>query len=303
MRQIVFGASVQGASHVRSGTECQDSFKKTAYSDGTIILAIADGHGSSACPYSKTGSAIAVNVFCKVMGEFHDNYEDNPETLLTYLNREGDTKVAQAIDAMWKRRIIEAHKKRNRTASLTEDGEINKEEIYKQYGSTLVGLMITPDFLFAFQLGDGDISYVDDNGFDQLLQTEKILGTETHSLSKTDSWKNVISVVRRRDSSGKTPSAFIMSTDGFSNSFKDEYEFQKACFGYYEMIKQHGVEAVEVNLKTWLSETSEMGCGDDITLVIAYFANEACDVENAAPPCDSLISPSESEANADEQSE
>lgn len=51
--------------------------------------------------------------------------------------------------------------------------------------------MITPIFVFAFQLGDGDISYVDQNGLDHLLEDEKILGVETHSLSKIDSWKKL----------------------------------------------------------------------------------------------------------------
>ena len=205
MKRMVFGESVQGASHKRVDKECQDSFKKLEYDDGTVIMAIADGHGSKACPYSKSGSSIAVNVFCKVMDEFHASYAENLEMLLTYLNREGDTKVAQAVDAEWKRRVLKVHTNQKREVLLTEDGEKNKAEIYKQYGSTLVGLMITPIFVFAFQLGDGDISYVDQNGLDHLLEDEKILGVETHSLSKIDSWKKVVSAVRRRDEADGLP--------------------------------------------------------------------------------------------------
>ena len=76
MKRMVFGESVQGASHKRVDKECQDSFKKLEYDDGTVIMAIADRHGSKACPYSKSGSGIAVNVFCKVMGEFYANYAE-----------------------------------------------------------------------------------------------------------------------------------------------------------------------------------------------------------------------------------
>ena len=85
MKRMVFGESVQGASHKRVDKECQDSFKKLEYDDGTVIMAIADGHGSKACPYSKSGSSIAVNVFCKVMDEFHASYAENLEMLLTSL--------------------------------------------------------------------------------------------------------------------------------------------------------------------------------------------------------------------------
>ena len=66
MKRIVFGESVQGASHKRVDMECQDSYKKIEFDDGTVIMAVADGHGSKSCPYSKSGSSIAVNVFCKV---------------------------------------------------------------------------------------------------------------------------------------------------------------------------------------------------------------------------------------------
>ena len=275
MKRMVFGESVQGASHKRIDQECQDSFKKIEYDDGTVIMAIADGHGSKACPYSKSGSSIAVNVFCKIMDEFHTSYAENLEMLLTYLNREGDTKVAQAVDAEWKRRVLKAHTKQKREVPLSEDGEKNKVEIYKQYGSTLVGLMITPIFIFAFQLGDGDIGFVDENGLDHLLESEKILGVETHSLSKIDSWKKAISAVRRRDEFVGLPYMLMLSTDGFANSYKDTETFQKTWIDYFYMIKQHGADAVAASLKSWLSETSAMGCGDDITVLIAYFADNA----------------------------
>ena len=178
MKRIVFGESVQGASHKRVDMECQDSYKKIEFDDGTVIMAVADGHGSKSCPFSKSGSSIAVNVFCKVMEDFYKNYSDNLEMLLTYLNREGETKVAQAVDAEWKKRVLTAHTKQKREVPLTAEGEKDKIEIYKQYGSTLVGIMITPIFVFAFQIGDGDMTYISENGVEQVLVSDKILGSK-----------------------------------------------------------------------------------------------------------------------------
>lgn len=274
MKQAVFGESVQGASHKRTSMECQDSFKKQELADGTIILAIADGHGSRSCPYSKSGSSIAVNVFCKIMEELHASYAQNLDMLLTYLNREGDLRVAQAVDTEWKRRVLKVHANQKREVPLTAENGKDKPEIYKQYGSTLVGLMITPVFIFAFQLGDGDISFIDKNGLDNILSSEKILGVETHSLSKIDSWKKASSVVRRRDSGASLPYMLMLSTDGFANSYKNADEFKKASLDYFAMINEYGAKTVSANLKGWLSETSEMGCGDDITVLIACFSDE-----------------------------
>ena len=43
---------------------------------------------------------------------------------------------------------------------------------------------------------------------------------------------------------------------------------------YFGMIEQYGAGAVAANLKAWLDETSSMGCGDDITVLIAYFMDD-----------------------------
>lgn len=270
MRRSVFGASVQGASHIRSGRECQDSLKKVILDEDAVILAVADGHGSESCPYSKTGSFAAVNVFCKIMGDYLETYAGQTETLFTFLKREGDTKIAQEIDTEWKRRILRLHKKCRREIPVGADGIIDRDAVYKLYGSTLLGLVITGEFLFAFQLGDGDIMKVSESGVYSVIEADKILGTETHSLSKAESWKKAITLIRKREENERKPVMYLLSSDGLSNSYKNEEEFQKTCADYYALLKEHGVKAVSDQLKAWLQETSEMGCGDDITALFAY---------------------------------
>lgn len=266
----VFGASVQGASHIRSGKECQDSLKKAVKDSGAVILAVADGHGSDSCPYSKAGSFAAVNVFCKIMGDYLDTYAGQQEMLFTFLKREGDTKIAQEIDAEWKRRILRLHAKCKREIPLDADHNKDKEAVYKLYGSTLLGLVITEKFLFAFQLGDGDIVKVSENGVYHMIEADKILGTETHSLSKAESWKKAITLIRKREEKESMPVMYMLSSDGLANSYRNDDEFKKTCMDYYILLKEHGVKAVSDQLKTWLQETSEMGCGDDITALFAY---------------------------------
>lgn len=285
MKRTVFGTGVQGASHIRSEVECQDSCKRMICSNGTIIMAVADGHGSKNCPYSKTGSCIAVNVFCKIMSEYVERFSDSSEQLLTYLNREGDTKVAQEIDLEWKKRVVRAHRKQKRAVSITESGKPDMASVFEQYGATLLGLVLANDFLFAFQLGDGDIMFISKNCVKPVVEGDKILGVETHSLSKIGAWKKAITTVRRMNFDQDVPSMFLMATDGFANSYKNEEEFEKTCSDYLDMIMQYGVKAVNDNLKSWLSETSAMGCGDDITVLMAYTSSD----QN-----------NESEANSDE---
>lgn len=271
MIRSVFGESVQGASHVRNGRECQDSLKKVEKDENTVILAVADGHGSDSCPYSKTGSYVAVNVFCKILGDYLETYAGQPEMLLTFLKREGDTKVAQAIDAEWKRRILKIHANCKREVISDAEGNKDKESIYKMYGSTLLGLVITNEFLFAFQLGDGDILKVSDTGVQNIIEADKILGTETHSLSKAESWRKAITFTKKEEEDERESVMYMLSSDGLANSFKNDDEFKKTCNDYYALLKEYGVKAVSDQLKTWLGETSELGCGDDITALFAYY--------------------------------
>lgn len=73
------------------------------------------------------------------------------------------------------------------------------------------------------------------------------------------------------------PALFSLSSDGYANSYKSEEGFHDAVRDYLEMLKEHGVKAVADSMAGWLAETSEMGCGDDITMLIAYFTQEEPD--------------------------
>ena len=77
--------------------------------------------------------------------------------------------------------------------------------------------------------------------------------------------------LRRKDIEADMPYMYMLSTDGFANSYVSDEEFQKTCREYYNMIGQHGFDAVKENLAKWLKETSEYGCGDDVTAVMVYF--------------------------------
>ena len=135
-------------------------------------------------------------------------------------------------------------------------------------------MLVTENFVFSFQIGDGDISVVTKEEVSPLVEPEKFLGTETHSLSKPDAWRNAVASVRRRTTEQEDSYMYILSTDGFANSYSSDKEYRKTCKDYLQMIQEHGPDAVQANLKNWLTETSELGCGDDITVVMVYFTAE-----------------------------
>lgn len=210
MARLIFGKSVKGASHIRSGMPCQDSFRIEEISPDLSIIAVADGHGSDKSPKSKNGSMIAVNVFCSVMNNYLQNYADSLDDLVTYLNRDGELRFAQEICEEWQRRVRESYYKTKEEKPVDEDGNVRWKDVYRLYGTTLLGLLITKTFIFAFQIGDGDIILVDKETISPVVETEKILGTETHSLSKTDAWRSAVTAVRRRNVELETPYLYML---------------------------------------------------------------------------------------------
>lgn len=92
MKRYICDGIVKGATHVRNQMPCQDNKKIVEISDQIVIVAVADGHGSSKCPRSDRGSMIAVNSFYEVMKNYLKIYGEDEEglsNLITFLNREG----------------------------------------------------------------------------------------------------------------------------------------------------------------------------------------------------------------------
>lgn len=276
MKRYICGECVKGATHERNGKPLQDSKKIVEISDHIAIIAVADGHGSEKCTRSDRGSAIAVNAFYAVIKNYLLSYgcgqtPDGLTSLVTFLNREGDTRFAQDVCEEWQARVRQSFYKNKLEGMTGADGKIDWKSVYSLYGTTLLGMLITDTFVFTFQIGDGDINLVTENNVSPMVEPEKFLGTETHSLSKVDAWTKSVASLRRRDASDNTPYLYMLSTDGFANSYASNEEFQKTCKEYFNMIRQHGFMAVKDNLAKWLKETSEYGCGDDVTVVMAYF--------------------------------
>ncbi len=274
MKRYICDGIVKGATHVRNQMPCQDNRRIVEISDNIIIVAVADGHGSSKCPRSDRGSMIAVNSFCEVMKSYLKVYGEDEaglSNLITFLNREGDMRFAQDICEEWQARVKQSFYKNKVDGMTDEDGNIKWTSVFSMYGTTLLGMLVTESFVFSFQIGDGDISVVTKDEVAPLVEPERFLGTETHSLSKLDAWRKAVASVRRREIESKESYMYILSTDGFANSYTSDKEYQKTCNDYLQMIQEHGAETVQANLKNWLTETSELGCGDDITVVMVFF--------------------------------
>lgn len=249
---------VIGFTHQKSGLDCQDAFGKCRYK-GILFLAVADGHGSAACKYSDVGAKKAVESFIETMKLLCKVYEST-EQFHAYLNKHKQDKIPQGICGAWERKVKHYH-------ALT-----HKDEFFAPllYGSTLLGLAIFDDFIFGVQLGDGDMLAVNlDGQTERIITPEKILGTETASLSSPDSWQKMLITTHHYSSVDDLPALYMLSTDGLANSYISDDAFLTSGRDYVDLITENGIGIVRENLAGWLNETTRDGCGDDITLALA----------------------------------
>lgn len=278
--------SVMGASHKRKlNPVCQDRSRIYTKIEGVTILAVADGHGSSSCLYSDEGAEKAVNSFVNVITDVLKSYDGNKESLFPLLDPVERT-LAKRICQNWKQNVYDTHvyrKHRETNADIVQEKQnksnssikkalikANQDKVdYGLYGTTLLGAAITEEFMLIFQLGDGDIMQVDETGVHEVIETEKFLGIETNSMSHMMAWNyahtSLIPLPQNR------PFMLMMSSDGLSNSFSSQSGYKKCCQDYFDLVRENGIDVVRKNIEQWLDETSEGGCGDDISLALAYF--------------------------------
>lgn len=266
-RSYAFGISAIGNSHIESNKECQDSCKIVNTSSYNII-AVADGHGSEKCPYSKTGSQIAVNVFCDIVGNVYENFKGDVDGICNYFGKFGDTLLAKEVLDEWRKRVRRVHTNNKREKKSNSEPYWNVD--YLLYGTTLLGIIYFDQYIFSLQIGDGDIVFVENNNIEYIIPPQKILGIETQSLSEKNAFSKISTRLNNVSHYMNQPFMIMASTDGFANSFISESEYYLSCREYFQSIIEYGEELVEKNLKNWLLETSKMGCGDDISVAIVF---------------------------------
>jgi protein phosphatase 2C-like protein len=231
------GRSVRGAAHLRRGKPNQDAIGWRL--EPAVTLAVADGHGSEESFRSATGAALAVEVALDVLASNND---------------------VEALPAL----LVERWR-----AAVREDLERNPlpdRDEFLTYGSTILAAMATHEFVLYVQLGDGDILAVSEHGevTRPLGKDARLLGLETTSLCGARAAADVR--VRLEPICKCAPALVLLCTDGYANSFREDRGFLNVGSDLLEMIRANGLGYVDRNLMAWLTEASELGSGDDITL-------------------------------------
>lgn len=285
----IFGRSVRGYSHERSGLPCQDCYAAVKKSNNYVLLAVSDGHGSPKCFRSDRGSKFAVEVAIEVIekylgsffpeGRLNEDESDHSNRPVSYqylgdITRE---KIPMEIVRQWQVKVQnDIQREQLKIEEMNKRDELLFLDILKKpmqtYGATLLIVLVTPKYTIYWQLGDGEI--VTFSGTSEVIpvlaRNEKLFGNETTSLCLPNAWAEFqVEVLPIKD---QGPALILVSTDGYPNSFKNVEGFHQAGVDILKMLwyQKDGEEKLENHLADWLAEASKQGSGDDITVGLIW---------------------------------
>ncbi len=261
----IISSSVIGATHVQQHKPNQDALRHYQAAQGLpLIMAVADGHGGEKYTHSDFGAKFAVEAAVKVL---KDTFKKPDDFSLTQIKRLAEQDIPKAIVRSWREKVDDY---------CLKHPALNNEHKYRYFGSTLLATLLLPECIVYWQLGDGDILLVEQNHAIQrpLAADNRLLGNETTSLCGKTPWFDFRcgfqALVAKQQ-----PCCIMLSSDGYSNAYPNNAEFEKTVLDIVALIKSEGLQWVKRQLPDWLAEASQQGSGDDISVSILY--NRALD--------------------------
>jgi serine/threonine protein phosphatase PrpC len=270
-------ACVRGSSHQRSGLPNQDAVQCTVApaAQGTVAVAVvSDGHGSPRHFRSQIGSSLAVStVAATLQGFLRDSVATNGQVPFV---PEQVHELERKIVSGW---LAAVHSDlENNPFTEVELITLEKEEGAEgraavasspelAYGATLLAAAANDRVLLYLQLGDGEILSVTAQGTTTrpLPPDDRLIANQTTSLCQPEAWRDFRSAWV---TDGSLPSLVLLSTDGYANSFRSDEDFLKIGQDYLEIIREQGISSLAEELPAILTEATQQGSGDDITLAI-----------------------------------
>jgi hypothetical protein len=271
--------------HSRAGQPNQDAlaWRPPSGSGDFLVVAVADGHGGSKGFRSEIGARLAVGVAMDVLVErvadLHPQASDERPGSLWPLLREITGWWATAARAdLAERPFTERELQPLEEQAMGGTDELERNPLLA-YGSTLMTVAVTPTAVYYLQLGDGHILTVWPGGEVRrpIPVDQRLLG---NSLCLDKAWREFRVAA---DLAGHLPQMVLVCTDGYANSFLDEGAFEQVGTDLLPIVERQGLDAVAKSLEGWLTETTQLGSGDDATLAVISLPPTSALASRSAP--------------------
>jgi len=263
--QIHVGSSI-GNTHIAKHAPNQDSVGSWIAPDGVhFCVAISDGHGSSAHPYSEHGSQYAVAISLEV---YKDILKRDPSRL-------DPVNFFQSIITKWSAQCLEHF------AEQVVDDNVRIDSPVRLYGATLCLVYVSGDSISIASLGDSTVYFRNHSGhYSKFLIHDDSPGEATFSLCQSNPLSH-LEVAHIPYSSG----LIVLSTDGIIKSLKSSADYVLIADYYIDLLKANCSAAqLSSDLSAQLESFSRDGSGDDCTLALIYIPALTCFHDRASQP-------------------
>lgn len=270
---FAFSATETGYNHTRINKVCEDA--SDFYDDEKMhICVVADGHGSDNYPRTEFGSKFAVDAAIKNVIEFVNTAEKSQVINDAENNFERMNQLAKSILRSWYESVEEDYNKKPFTEKELEkvsdkyknrylSENIEERKVEKAYGCTLIIYVITDDYSFGMQIGDGKCVLIDGNG--QFL--EPIPWDDDCQLNVTTSICDDDAIDEFRFYiSDKMPTAVFIGSDGIDDSYANEEELYALYRSILKIFIEHGDEVGKSEIREYLPVLTKRGSGDDVSM-------------------------------------
>lgn len=262
-----FCHTVIGASHITSGTVCQDSSVFRTYENYGIAV-VADGHGSKKHFRSDKGSEMAVKAALDTVEEFYKNPDAFEESFLS----DPDNiikKIEKNIISRWNRLVIHHYTHHPYTDKEKEpftEKEFKRIKVESVYGTTLIVAVMGRKFTFGTQIGDGSLVQICDDAAAEM----PIAYEESAPANITASMCNsqAINYFNSFYTIDEKPIAVFVSTDGLYTSFRSDEDF----LDYHSILANQlsNIDSFSLSIRKNLSKRAKCGTQDDTSLACVF---------------------------------
>jgi hypothetical protein len=291
-----YNFSCQGESHKADNKPCQDASFSAVYNDGLALAIVCDGHGGERYFRSDVGARMATEVIRDSVKTFVENVDKGmfvgqSLTAEEAITSEEVIKKQKPIDKafrqlfssiiyQWNQRIAE-HAANTAISEWEQEhvpqkylDELHTSETFeKLYGCTLMVYVQTPEYWFAFHLGDGKCVSFQHSP----LWTMPIPWDERCFLNKTTSLcdSNAINEFRYcYEGDGTFPMAVFLGSDGMDDSFGEDPNLVNFYIQVVKMLVTEGREATIASIESDLPQLSKIGSKDDMSIAFVYNLDE-----------------------------
>lgn len=291
-----YSFSCKGESHKVDDKPCQDASFSAVYENGLAIAIVCDGHGGERYFRSDVGSRMATEVIRDSVITFVDNIDKSLFVGTSFTAEEAITseevvkkqkpldvafrQLFSSIIYQWNQKIAE-HAANTAISEWEQQhvphkylDELHTSETFeKLYGCTLMVYVQTPDYWFAFHLGDGKcITFQQEP-----LWSFPIPWDERCFLNKTTSLcdSNAINEFRYcYEGDGYFPMAVFLGSDGMDDSFGEDSNLVNFYIQVVKMLVTEGKDATIASIESDLPQLSKIGSKDDMSVAFIYNLGE-----------------------------